>query len=91
MACFHPWQSKTLLGKSGSDQDSCLNRPDRPSEPRKEPLFQSLIFLTGWAVALRSPGKLHIRGNQCGLRPIFDLQLFHDASDVNFNRAFADR
>jgi hypothetical protein len=53
MACFYPWQSKTLLGKSGSDQHSCLNRPDKPSEPPKEPLSQSLIFLNrlGWGVA----------------------------------------
>ena len=42
-------------------------------------------------VALPLLRKMHIRGDQRGLRPILDPQLFHDAPDVKFDSTFGDR
>ena len=55
---------------------------------RKRSLYSRVLDRLGCDVAFT---KLQIRGNQCRLCPIFDPQLFHDASDVNLDGAFANR
>jgi hypothetical protein len=66
----------------------CSRRWELRSAPRAG---MKLVVPRPVHLALRLLGKMHIRSDQCGLRPIFDLQLFHDAPDIKFDGTFGDR